>query len=229
MFSAFFGEVEYALKEVFGFFGLFFPELQHFVDSGTVAEHLFVKAASAFFVFHLHDFPDGIIVLVVGDEGEEFCNFVVELVFQQINVDGFVFFGGVLKEFGHINGLPEVDHSRAAVTEVITIFYGSGDDVNGTFVAKLLVGIDGDVEQPLAHAHQRVLGAVCAFREEIEFNAVVDDIDSFVERIVVIAHRGHTIANAEDRKDAQKIQNLGHRWVFEYVASRDENFPDIVR
>ena len=45
----------------------------------------------------------------------------------------------------------------------------------------MLVGIDGYVKQPLAHAHQRMFGTVSAFREEIEIDMVMYDIYSFVE------------------------------------------------
>ena len=59
-----------------------------------------------------------------------------------------------LEKLGHINGLPEINHGRAAVAEIVAVFDGGGDDVDGALVAELLVGIDGDVKQTLAHAHQ---------------------------------------------------------------------------
>ena len=77
----------------------------------------------------------------------------MQLVFQEVDVGGFVFLGGVLEKFGHINGLPEINHGRAAVAEIVAVFDGGGDDVDGALVAELLVGIDGDVKQTLAHAH----------------------------------------------------------------------------
>ena len=58
-----------------------------------------------------------------------------------------------LEKLGHINGLPEINHGRAAVAEIVAIFDGGRDDVDGALVAELLVGIDGDVKQTLAHAH----------------------------------------------------------------------------
>ena len=181
MLYAFFGEVIYALEEVLGFLGVFFLVFQHLFDGGAVAEHLLVKASGALFVFHLHDFPDGVVVLVVRDIGKELRNLVVEPVFQQVDVDGLVFFCGVFEELGHVDRLAEVDHRRAAVAEVVAIFDGSGDDVNGMLVAKLLAGVNGDVEQAFAHAHQRVFGAMRAFGEEVEVDTIVDDIHSLVE------------------------------------------------
>ena len=78
----------------------------------------------------------------------------MELVFQQVDVDGFVFFGAVFHELGHVDGVAEVNHRGRAVTEVVTVFDGGGDDVDGILVTKLFVGVHGDVEQPFAHAHQ---------------------------------------------------------------------------
>ena len=152
----------------------------------------------------------------------------MEFVLQQVDVDGFVFLVGVFQELGDINRLTEVNHRSAAVAEVVAVFDGGGDDIDGTLVAELLVGIHGDVEQALAHAQQRVLGAVHAFGEEVEVDMVVDDIDGFVERVVVLAHGSHAVTDAEDGQDAQKSQNLGHDRILEDVAARDEHFFAVV-
>ena len=84
------------------------------------------------------------------------------------------------------------------------------------------------MEQAFAHAHQRVFGAVGALREEVEVDMVVDDVDGLVERVIVLAHGCHAIADAEDGQDTQEVKDLGHGRVLEDIASRNEHLPDVI-
>ena len=86
-----------------------------------------------------------------------------------------------------------------------------------------------DVEQTFAHAEQRMLGTVHAFGEEVKVHVIVNHIDSLVERVVVLAHGGHPVANAEDGQNAQKVQYLGNDWILEDVTPSDEHLFHIVR
>jgi len=74
-----------------------------------------------------------------------------------------------------------------------------------------------------------VLGAVHALGEEVEVDMVVDDVNGLVERVVVLAHCRHPVADAEDGQDAQEVEDLGHHGVLEDVAPRDEHLPHVVR
>ena len=217
------GELQHFVEQLLGLLWMLFPVLQYLLHRSAIPKHFLVKASCSLLILHLHDLPDGVVVLVVRDIGDQMGKSVGEHLAQLVHQHRIVFLCAILDKVGHINGLTEVDHTGGTVAEIVTVFDTHGHEINRFFLPELLVGVQRDMEDAFAQLQQRVFGTMSPFGKQVKTHFVVNHIHGLFHRLRIVTDGSDAIPDSVQWEDTGKPQQLGNGGVGEDVSPSHEH------